>query len=201
MQYGYYPAFDELRRMLQWQGQKLLELEKEIAELKELIQQNEETMNRTHVEKMEYHFEQLKVENLNGALHIGISPGDAAVIEDLLKEGQYTADVTAGGKENGEVGQESALQGQIHEDIIRYIRDAIPPQLQSRQLTEEQIRAAMEDMIRQTGERISLYLQHFKQAGETDHAKLKDTVIERIKADVFDAVERYIEHFHKEEEK
>ncbi len=71
--------------------QKIHSLEQKIIEL-----QNRPPV---HVEKMEYKFDQLKVETLEGTLNIGLNPADLQNIEDFSvpsKKGPpYTKERTA----------------------------------------------------------------------------------------------------------
>ena len=63
---------DQKIRSLQ---QKMISMEQKITEL-----QNRPPV---HVEKMEYKFDQLKVETLEGTLNIGLNPTDLQGIEDF----------------------------------------------------------------------------------------------------------------------
>ncbi len=62
-------------RKIQVLQKKILSLEKSITEL-----QNRPPVQ---VERMEYKFDQLKVETLEGTLNIGLNPSDLQNIEDL----------------------------------------------------------------------------------------------------------------------
>ncbi|MFD2630336.1 spore germination protein GerPC [Oceanobacillus kapialis] len=62
------------------------EQDKKIQELTQKLERLETNLNEqqaNHVEKIEYKFDQLKIENLNGTLHIGMSPQDLNNLEDL----------------------------------------------------------------------------------------------------------------------
>ena len=197
MNYSFYAMIEEMYRMLQWQSEKLMELEHELKSLRESL---EETMEkglaaRTNVEKIEYNFEQLKVEHLNGTLHVGIRTGDQGTIEELFQAGNAASDVSIGGQD------EESDQRSIQEDLLRYIRDVIPPALKEKAegqrlpLSEEQIRKAVEDMIRQSGERISYYFQQMK---GMNGSAVPELVADRVKKDVYDALDRYIDYFRRE---
>jgi len=199
MTYSFYAMFEEMYRMLQWQSEKLTELENELKSLRESLEEKLEKgiAARTNVEKIEYNFEQLKVENLNGTLHVGIRTGDQGTIEELFQEGNTASDVSIGGQE------EAPDQRAIQDDLLRYIRDVIPPALKEKAegqrlpLSEEQIRTAVEDMIRQSGERVSYYIQQMKGMNGT---AVPELVAERVKKDVSDALDRYIDYFRREKE-
>ncbi|WP_067840601.1 spore germination protein GerPC [Amphibacillus sediminis] len=60
------------------QAIKIKELEQKLSLLEEQLSSHP----RTHIDKIEYHFDQLKIERLEGTLQIGISPDD---IEQMAK--------------------------------------------------------------------------------------------------------------------
>jgi spore germination protein PC len=197
--------FDEMFKAMCWQSEKLLQLEKELQSIKEQLQ-SLQAAPKTHVERMEYNFEQLKVENLNGSLLIGLSPGTAEAaegmngagagkIEDLWIQNQHAEDVAIDGQ------APPSLSEQIKDDLFRYIRDDIAPSLDDRAkelhvaLTEEDAKSIVEDMIRQTEERIQVYIQQKKWSAASNEEEWKRQIMQRVMLDVRQAVDSYIEHF------
>ncbi|MFD1850037.1 spore germination protein GerPC [Oceanobacillus bengalensis] len=69
----------ELSQYIRRQDETIQALEKRIDMLEAEIKHK----NGTTIEKVEYKFDQLKVETLSGTLHIGISPDELKNIEDL----------------------------------------------------------------------------------------------------------------------
>ncbi|WP_170006683.1 spore germination protein GerPC [Bacillus fonticola] len=65
------------------QSSRLDLLEKEVRELRQLVQKLQD-QPAIRVDRIEYKFDQLKVENLDGTLHIGLSPTDLENMEDLV---------------------------------------------------------------------------------------------------------------------
>ncbi|MFC4403212.1 spore germination protein GerPC [Gracilibacillus xinjiangensis] len=65
--------------------QHIQQLQKEVNSLESRILQLEqkEQSPKTTIEKLEYHFDQLKIEKLDGTLHIGISPEELNQTEDF----------------------------------------------------------------------------------------------------------------------
>lgn len=80
--------FEQLNAHLQWQMKKILELETGLSQMKKELAEIS-LQRQIHVEKIEYKFDQLKIETLEGTLNIGISPANGKSIEDM----------TVGGKE------------------------------------------------------------------------------------------------------
>ncbi|AIF45219.1 spore germination protein GerPC [Virgibacillus sp. SK37] len=70
---------NELHQYMKKQEQMIVDLEKRLYDLEAANKQ----ANSTTIEKIEYNFDQLKIERLDGTLHIGLSPNDLANIEDL----------------------------------------------------------------------------------------------------------------------
>lgn len=190
---------DEMYRMIRWQCDKLMQLEKEISDLKQQIVSL--STGKTNVEKIEYNFEQLKVENLNGVLHIGVSPGDDLKIEDMFQKEVHTAeDITM-----NETTRAPMLQD-IQKDVYRYIRDEIPSILRDQSktrnigLSEGNITSIVEDIIKQSDARIHLLIQNARESNPKNEQEIHGHVVDRVKADILSALDRYIDHFREEKE-
>lgn len=69
----------EIQQATSKQSEHIRLLEERIAVLEKLIQEN----SKLTIDKIEYHFDQLKIERLDGTLHIGLSPNELANIDDL----------------------------------------------------------------------------------------------------------------------
>ncbi|WP_226037696.1 spore germination protein GerPC [Aquibacillus saliphilus] len=67
---------------MQQQDNRMKELEQRLARI-ENNENNHSNAKNTTIEKLEYHFDQLKIERLDGTLHIGISPEDLSNVDDL----------------------------------------------------------------------------------------------------------------------
>ena len=77
----------QLQRYLEAQDKRILQLEQEIKHLTEEISllKNKPPI---HVEKIEYKFDQLKVESLDGTLNIGLNPNDLNNIDEFAINNQ-----------------------------------------------------------------------------------------------------------------
>lgn len=85
--YGYENWMDYMQRMhtlVEAQKQKIVSLEDRVTALEEQLQ-NHSTNERpsTNIEKIEYKFDQLKIETLEGTLNIGLSPQGLSGIDGL----------------------------------------------------------------------------------------------------------------------
>lgn len=86
--YNLYTYIEQLYRSVQLQMERISELETSIAAIQQdLLQLKKE--KAVHIDKIEYHFDQLKVETLEGTLNIGFSPNTIGEqVEDLMVNGQ-----------------------------------------------------------------------------------------------------------------
>lgn len=79
--------YDQLAAAMRWQAEKLAELERGLRQLQEEFRSEVQAIRErppVHVEKIEYSFDQLKIESLEGTLHIGVSPPGEKAIDDFL---------------------------------------------------------------------------------------------------------------------
>jgi len=77
---------------MRWQAEKLAELERGLNRLREEFRAEVRALAErppVHVEKIEYSFDQLKIESLEGTLHIGVTPpgaGERTIGEFLVQD-------------------------------------------------------------------------------------------------------------------
>ncbi|MBS4198656.1 hypothetical protein KHA93_03200 [Bacillus sp. FJAT-49732] len=72
----------QLNEYVAWQQQEINQLQTTMAQLSADVQKLKEKPSIT-VERLEYKFDQLKVEKLDGTLNIGLNPADLNNIEDF----------------------------------------------------------------------------------------------------------------------
>ncbi|WJH34793.1 spore germination protein GerPC [Paenibacillus sp. CC-CFT747] len=70
----WYGLLCQIKGHLEWQSRKLLEVEARLAKLESSVASLQDKP-QTRIDKIDYHFDQLKVERLDGTLNIGITPG------------------------------------------------------------------------------------------------------------------------------
>ena len=82
MNQNIYQALQSMQAYLYNQDKKIYKLQEQIKTLEKTVT---ELQNRppVHVDRMEYKFDQLKVETLEGTLNIGLNPSDLKGIEDF----------------------------------------------------------------------------------------------------------------------
>ena len=72
----------QLHQFIEAQQMRIHKLEKTMGDLKQEVEKLQKRP-AVHVEKVEYHFDQLKVDTLDGVLNIGLSPNDPGNLENL----------------------------------------------------------------------------------------------------------------------
>jgi hypothetical protein len=92
--------FARLQAYLQWQTDQIEALKRRVVLLEtELATVKEQKGVR--IDRIEYSFDQLKVERLDGTLNIGVTPGGLKSIEDFAINGQSGSLGQAGAAESG----------------------------------------------------------------------------------------------------
>lgn len=189
----------EMHRTLVWQSNRMTELAKELAAVRVQLERLER-LPRTNIEKIEYNFEQLKVERLDGTLIIGISPFDTGSIQDLELQQQHQEDISFGQANNPDDPQQP-IRNQVSDYIRRHVPELLEKVAQTRslQLLPRDRELIVEDMLQQTSDRIDVYFRHMQGAKDKDKAGLtiEEQVFRKVQQDVHAALERYVEHFRK----
>lgn len=98
--------FRRLQAYLQWQTERITELQRTVASLQSELAALKEQKG-VRIDRIEYSFDQLKVERLDGTLNIGITPGGLQSIEEFAVNGQ-TAKI---GAEQGPLGGTGPFPG------------------------------------------------------------------------------------------
>ncbi|AJY77296.1 hypothetical protein VN24_25465 [Paenibacillus beijingensis] len=76
------PLLQQMQMTLEAQQTQLVQLQQQVDRLSRRLQEVEEKPSCT-IEKLEYHFDQLKVEKLDGTLNIGMTPPGSGQLEEL----------------------------------------------------------------------------------------------------------------------
>ena len=157
---------DKKIQMLQ---QKIYSLEQKIIEL-----QNRPPV---HVEKMEYKFDQLKVETLEGTLNIGLNPSDLQNIEDFSvpnKKGPPNTKV----KNSFFTEIENSIHDYLDKNLLTIMQDA-GQQLQL-QVDDTYRDFILQDIKKQLANRIEYYLNQPQRFAESADEPQKDWIIEQL---------------------
>lgn len=179
----------KLQQMIEDQNEKMKELELQVKKLKRQVNELSEKP-----QTVEYKFDQLKVEKLEGTLHIGI--GHSAESKDLIEQfniGQNTVQMPGQMKR-------SVIENPNYREMIKamdefFIKEA-PIYLKSLEtkinvpLDESYRVFILEDVQRQVPGRIKHYLTKYEPKDERGR---KD-IIQKTKEDIYRGIETFVVH-------
>lgn len=116
--YQPYSYPDSFQQLLEKHHRKIQKLEKELDELKQLVLQLQARPS-VHVDRIEYKFDQLKVETLEGTMNVGLSPQDLQNM-DQFAPGQFPtpSPITDPKK--------ITLQNHVKENMKKYVGESVP---------------------------------------------------------------------------
>ncbi|WP_047153870.1 spore germination protein GerPC [Aneurinibacillus tyrosinisolvens] len=160
------------------------QLQREISLLK--------TQRPVIVEKMEYKFDQLKVEKLEGTLNIGVTPNSLGNIDQLTANDQTVEDVPL-------QPQQSHSFRQIKNQLEHYLKRELPKEINAMErkykykLDEESHQFIIEDIRRQMDDRIYYYLNEMNKDGAATRSdSVRETIIKKVRRDIRTGIENYV---------
>ncbi|PLS02971.1 spore germination protein GerPC [Neobacillus cucumis] len=190
--------YQDCSQYLQWMQMSIQAQEKRIAALEQAIQKLQQDFQQVkekptiHVDRIEYSFDQLKVETLEGTLNIGLNPNDLSNIEDFAVQNQSLN--TPSPNPPKEQMQRSI---KIEEAIYQYLETELPQIIydaQNRlaiQPNDSYLAFIKEDIIRQLPSRIDHHLKVNSakvRSNENDHPSIDEVVIHSIKQEIQNGV-------------
>lgn len=183
---------------IQWLQNCVQSQEQRIRRLEQLIQQLENDMRKLkekppiHVGTIEYKFDQLKVETVEGTLSIGLSPSDLQGIEDFAINNNDL---------NHPVHPKTQMQRSmaIEEAIYNYLETDLPNMIAETQNrlnlapNDAYLSFIKEDIKKQLPSRIDFYLKSVS-AQERTTEITNDTIIQQIKQEIQNGVQIFFQH-------
>lgn len=166
---------EALEGRLQAAEGRLLSIEQQLAGL--------EDRPSTRIDKIEYRFEQLKVDTLAGTLQIGLAQGAEGLIEDLAAGQTVCQDVLLTPGEQGEpyVSMNRALEDYMGAELYRDIDDAAAGA--GARMDPVQREAVAEDLKSQIRRRSQVYMKEIPAKEGADGGAVA-AVLERVRKDV-----------------
>ncbi|WP_340003446.1 spore germination protein GerPC [Paenibacillus sp. FSL K6-0276] len=176
---------------LRVQSEKIQLLEKQLQDLQGDIDsiKNNKTAS---IGPINYHFEQLKIEKLEGTLNIGITPNEGNNLDEAIVNGK-----PLGAQEAGT----TALSDKIRPQILKYVQEEVPSQFsrlereQNLSIDEQYVQMVTQDLLNQMDGRINEYVSQLP-TGEDGRGYTEEesaSIVEQIKRDIVTAVERHLE--------
>ena len=191
--------YQDYSQLLQWVQMTLQIQENRIAALEQTIQKQQEQLKQLkdkptiQVDKIEYKFDQLKVETLDGTLNIGLNPSDLANIEDFAVQNQSL---------NTPIHPKAQMQRsmKIEESIYQYLETELPVVFKETQnqlnvqLDDSYLDFIKQDIQKQLPARIDFHLQSNGALDREGKQNTDETIIELIKQEIRKGILIFINH-------
>ncbi|AXI08749.1 hypothetical protein CUC15_07400 [Oceanobacillus zhaokaii] len=174
----------ELQYYMKQQDEKIKVLEDRINTLEKEAAEHK----APHIEKIEYKFDQLKIEHLAGTLHIGLTPSDLENIENL------------GIQQTSPPNYPMPLKQELTGELQQYLRETGPSIISNLAVTynkplDESFQAILfEDINKQLPSRISYYEQEaLKQNHALGSDQFRAFITEKIKHEINQSLQNYMQ--------
>ncbi|WML27847.1 spore germination protein GerPC [Neobacillus sp. OS1-33] len=176
-----------LQRCIQAQEQRILTLENALQKMREDIKLVNEKQ-AVHIDKIEYKFDQLKVETLEGTLNIGLNPSELSGIEDFAVQNQsLTTPISPK--------HQMQRSMKIEEAIYRYLETDLPLVVEAvqRELNvqpnDEYLSFVKQDIIKQLPSRIEHHLAAISASSRSsENTPSDELIIEALKKEIQNGV-------------
>lgn len=190
--------YQDFSQYLQWFQNCIQAHEARIASLEKTVQllQNEiKQLNEKktiHVDRIEYKFDQLKVETLEGTLTIGLNPNDLSGIEDFAVQNQALKNPLT---------PQAQMQRsmKIEDAIYQYLDTELPQIIDNTQKNlnlppNESIYSFIKnDIVNQLPKRIDHHLKATLQTDRTmDESSIDEQIIEILKQEITNGVHLFL---------
>ncbi|GGE72592.1 spore germination protein GerPC [Priestia taiwanensis] len=195
MQEEIYKYLQQLHACIQQQEARIRTLETQVTTLQKEVEEIKK--KPLTIEKIEYKFDQLKVETLEGTLNIGLNPlNEPTSIEDFEITNQKV-NIRMDEYKNPTIEQD------ISSDIHTYLTQHGLPRIRELegeyriQLTDQYRQLMIEDIRVQVEPRIPYYFSQMQQHPEiiNNPALLKETILQKMIQDIDQAFIAFIQHF------
>ncbi|GGB39612.1 hypothetical protein F3157_07275 [Virgibacillus dakarensis] len=182
--------FYDLHQHMKEQDKKIKKLESRLNQVEQIAQEK----NKNTIEKIEYNFDQLKIERLDGTLHIGLTPSDLANIDDLGINQANQAN------QGDQVGVEQPIKQTLLTDLSRYLSKEGPTLIQHlaeqyRNPVDKGFQSIMlQDIEKQLPHRIAFYEQEARKNNKVvSEDQLTAYITEQIKQEIYQSLVSYMQ--------
>ncbi|MBY0600304.1 spore germination protein GerPC [Bacillus bingmayongensis] len=191
-----YIYLQQFQQVLQKQQETICALEEQVRTLTEELDELKRRPSSS-IGKVEYKFDQLKVENLNGTLNIGLNP--FATTDQQIEDFQVDTETL-------KVNPETKPNPDFYQDIIQEMHRYLDEEAYGRILHfEQQERTPLDEMYRQMmvddikkqmEHRLPYYLSQVQPYEEitSNPQYMKDVIIQAMKQDIDKAFLSFIQH-------
>lgn len=200
--YYNYDIITSVQNLYQWieiQQKKIEQLEMTVEDLQKSLETLKQ-QNTSKIERIEYKFDQLKVERLEGTLNIGITPNggiEPSSIEEFTVN-RNTVDVPA----SSPAQQNPLLFENIRRTVYDYLNKDCYDVMTSLEkqynyhLDGPYRNFIVEDIRKQIDSRIHYYLKGVNVANNDDGQlkEIQERTITKVKSDINKTIEQFIKH-------
>ncbi|QOT12859.1 spore gernimation protein GerC [Paenibacillus sp. JNUCC32] len=183
----------QLFHCLQSQSEQLNRMEQMLKEMRNDINQLQQG-NQKPTDHVEYKFDLLKIEKLEGTLNIGVTPSDGKSLGDITVNGQPAEQIQAGAAGRN-------LYSNIYQQVSSHLEHAVPAQLEqmnpqsNHELGDQYAAVMIEDIRKQLEDRINVYLQQYQtNSASMNPGDVEQTIANQMKKEIDTAVEQHLHH-------
>jgi spore germination protein PC len=193
--------YQDYSQYIQWLQQCVQAQERRIAQLEQLVKQMAADLKQLkdkppiHVGTIEYKFDQLKVETVEGTLNIGLNPSDLQGIEDLA--------INQAGM-NMPVDPKAQMQRsmEIEDSIYNYLETDLPNIITETQIklniqpNDAYLSFIKEDIKKQLPSRIDFHLKAAAAQNRTEENDnvIHENILNAIKQEIQNGVLTFFQH-------
>jgi spore germination protein PC len=181
--YEFYEYIRQLHKFVEFQATKIKNLETLVQSLASDI--NELKSKPTiQVDKIEYKFDQLKVETLEGTLNIGLNPNDLQSIEDFAVEGKQAVGhpLAPANQFQSTMRIEESLFQNIDSEVATIIQQYNQENLVN--IDDSYVAFIKDDIRKQLPNRIQYHLNQIPIEQRSNEQAHEDRIIELVKTDI-----------------
>ena len=189
MTQSFYHTLQYITRQLERQEAAIKKLQKKQAALeKELTAVKEQPV--LHIDRIEYQFDQLKIDRLEGTLNIGLNPKDLEDLDEFA--------INPFSKMQARYLEEA--RETIERELNTYLHSQLPGQIEEMArdlpLDDSYTEFIIEDIRQQLQERIDFYMkQQLQEMPASDNGQFTERILQRIKEDIQRAVQAFFRQF------
>jgi spore germination protein PC len=200
MSYDFYQYSEKMRHYLQLLEKRIKDLEKQVATLTNDITTIKEKPS-IHIDRIDYSFDQLKVETLEGTLNIGLNPEDLSNIEELaINPNSPINQPHAPFYPPIDPKQMMNRSMDLEEEMNQFIQLELPDIIRKKQnelnLPEEEsyVSFIQEDITKQLPTRIQYYLQQGANRKQNGSNLSNEAIIQALKEEMENGVHLFLSH-------
>lgn len=190
MNQNMYQVLQSMQAYMHKQDQKIRNLQQKMTSMEQKITELQ-SRPPVHVEKLEYKFDQLKVETLAGTLNIGLNPTDLQGIEDFSVPNKNGA-----ASPSQRMALFTDLENSIHQyldsNLISIMTDA--GQQLNLQVDESYREFILQDIKKQLPNRIEYYLNQPLRNSNDSTEQQKEYIFEQMQKEIHYGVLSFLQH-------